>query len=60
MNSYFYKKMATGMVALAALATAANAADDCVRYKNCKFDVDTTTNVIYAENVQQLTQVHNL
>lgn len=60
MNSYFYKKLATGMVALAALATAANAADDCVRYKNCKFDVDTTANVVYAKDVPQLTQVHNL
>ena len=58
MNSYFYKKLATALVAVTAFATAANA--ECERYKDCSFAVDTTRDVVYAENVPHLSEPHNL
>jgi hypothetical protein len=41
-----------------ALATAANAA--CERYKDCSFDVVKTTDKVYATDVPQLKEQHNL
>ena len=58
MKSLFNYKLPIALVAVAAFATAANA--ECERYKNCNFDVVKTTDEVYATDVPQLKEQHNL
>lgn len=58
MKSLFNYKLPIALLAVTALATAANAA--CERYKDCSFDVKKTADVVYAEGVPQLKEQHNL
>ena len=58
MKSLFNHKLPIALFTVTALATAANAA--CERYKDCSFDVVKTTDVVYAENVPHLNQLHDL
>lgn len=57
MKSLFNHKLPIALLAVTALATAANAD---VRYKDRMFEVDTTKNVVYATGVPQLSARHNL
>ena len=58
MKSLFNHKLPIALFTVTALATAANAA--CERYKDCSFDVVKTTDVVYATDVPQLKEQHNL
>ena len=59
MKSLFNYKLPIALVAVTALATAANA--ECERYKNCNFDVEVSAEPeVYAENVPQPKNQHNL
>ncbi|MBP5767550.1 MAG: alpha/beta hydrolase [Fibrobacter sp.] len=58
MKSLFNHKLPIALFTVTALATAANAA--CERYKDCSFDVKKTADVVYAENVPHLNQLHDL
>ncbi len=58
MKSLFNYKLPIALFTVTALATAANAA--CERYKDCSFDVKKTADVVYATDVPQLKEQHNL
>ena len=58
MKSLFNYKLPIALFTVTALATAANAA--CERYKDCSFEVVKTTDVVYAKDVPQLKEQHNL
>lgn len=58
MKSLFNHKLPIALLAVTALATAANAA--CERYKDCSFDVKKTADVVYATDVPALSSPHNL
>ena len=58
MKSLFNYKLPIALFTVTALATAANAA--CERYKDCTFEVEKTTDVVYATDVPHLKTVHNL
>ena len=58
MKSLFNHKLPIALFAVTALATAANAA--CERYKDCSFEVVKTTDEVYATDVPQLKEQHNL
>ena len=58
MKSLFNHKLPIALFTVTALATAANAA--CERYKDCSFDVVKTTDEVYATDVPQLKEQHNL
>ena len=59
MKSLFNYKLPITLIAIAAFATAANA-DALIRYKDRMFTVDTTKDVVYAEDVPALSSPHNL
>ena len=59
MKSLFNYKLPITLIAIAAFATAANA-DALIRYKDRMFTVDTTKDVVYAEDVPQPSKQHNL
>ena len=58
MKSLFNYKLPIALLAVTALATAANA--DNKRYRDRMFDVVKTTDVVYATKVPQLNARHNL
>jgi hypothetical protein len=58
MKFLFNYKLPIALFTVTALATAANA--ECERYKDCSFDVVKTTDEVYATDVPQLKEQHNL